>query len=68
MAIVALGGLEVCDGGHWLLVMKKVEGPRPSEGSDTLPLQNLRGSERKGLVETTILNLPIARYKLEHVS
>ena len=23
MAIVALGGLEVCDGAHWLIVMKK---------------------------------------------
>jgi hypothetical protein len=23
MTIVALGGLEVCDGGHWLIVMKK---------------------------------------------
>jgi len=27
MAIVALGGLEVCDGAHWLVVMKKVKGP-----------------------------------------
>jgi hypothetical protein len=27
MAIVALGGLEVCDGGHWLVVMKKSRGP-----------------------------------------
>jgi hypothetical protein len=23
MAIVALGGLEVCDGGHWVVVMKE---------------------------------------------
>jgi hypothetical protein len=37
MAIVALGGLEVCDGGHWLVVMKKGQRPGPSEGLDTAP-------------------------------
>jgi len=50
IVIIALGGFDVCDGGHWLVVVKEVEGPRPSEGSDTLPLQDLRGSEYKCLL------------------
>jgi hypothetical protein len=39
MAIVALGGLEVCDGAHWLIVMKKGQTPGLGEGLGTLPLQ-----------------------------
>jgi hypothetical protein len=38
-AIVALGGLELCDGGHWLVVMKKGQRPGLGEGLDTLPFQ-----------------------------
>jgi hypothetical protein len=38
MTIVALGGLEVCDGAHWPVVMKKVEGPvRRGLGQATPP-------------------------------
>jgi len=39
MAIVALGGLEVCDGGHRLVVMKKGRRPGLSEGLDMPSLQ-----------------------------
>jgi len=38
-AIVALGGLEVCDGGHRSFVMKKGRRPGLSEGLDMLSLQ-----------------------------
>jgi hypothetical protein len=39
MAIVALGGLEVCDGAHWLIVMKKGQPPGLGEGWGTLLVQ-----------------------------
>jgi len=56
MAIVALRGLEVCDGGHWLVVMKKGQRHGPSEGLDMLPLQ----------VSATVLNqcLPVRERNL----
>jgi len=36
MAIVALGGLEVCDGAHWVIVMKKDQRPSLCERLGTL--------------------------------
>ena len=54
MAIVALGGLEVCDGAHWLIVTKK--GRRAGLGGNEAKagLAVLRGSERYRLVATVI--------------
>jgi hypothetical protein len=50
MAIVASGGLEVCDGAHWLIVMKK--GRRAGLGGNEARagLAVLSGSERYRLV------------------
>jgi hypothetical protein len=53
MAIVALGGLEICDGGHWLIVMKKGQRHGLSESLEMLPppsfrfhAQSIRASKR----------------------
>ncbi len=40
MAIVAWGGLEVCEGGHWLVVMKKEVDGRAVRGG--IPLIGVR--------------------------
>ena len=37
MTIVALGGLEVCEGGHWLIVMKKESKVPPKRSLDGPP-------------------------------